>query len=108
MVINKHLSHHLWGIWENDEHRLCKRIFPWQESAGHIQAKCPVLTKPRIAVHNGIWRELLTAIIRNSTETHDGVTSNAKDKECVFLEFTRPMDSVTSSDEGDWAERKRN
>jgi len=24
----------------------------------------------------------------------------------VFLEFTRPMDSVTSSDEGDWAEIK--
>jgi len=24
-----------------------------------------------------------------------------------FLEFTRPMDSVTSSDEGYWAERKK-
>ena len=36
----------------------------------------------------------------------DGVAFNAKDKECVFLEFTRPMDSVTTSDEGDWVERK--
>ena len=168
-----------WGIWENDECRLCKRIFPsetaWQESLGHIQARCPVLTNPRIAVHHGIWRELLTVISQNSTETHDeggekwffpsavseashiewtvrqilvhldlfstprtlyqeiaqfnafklsttlskagiltffacrpdGVAFNAKDKECIFLEFTRPMDSVISSDEGDWSELKK-
>ena len=31
----------------------------------------------------------------------DGVAFNVKDKECVFLESTRPMDSVASSDEGD-------
>jgi len=37
----------------------------------------------------------------------DGVAFNAKDKECVFLEFTRPMDSMTSSEEGNWAERKK-
>jgi len=43
----------------------------YQESLEYIQARCPVLTKPRIAVHHGIWRELLTAISRNSTETHD-------------------------------------
>jgi len=36
----------------------------------------------------------------------DGVAFDAKNKQYVFLEFTRPMDSVTSSDEGDWAERK--
>jgi len=36
----------------------------------------------------------------------DGVAFDAKGKQCVFLEFTRPMDLVTSSDEGDWAERK--
>jgi len=29
-----------------------------------------------------------------------------KNKPCVFLEFTHPMDSVTSSQERDWAERK--
>jgi len=36
----------------------------------------------------------------------DGVAFDAKGKQCVFLEFTRPMDSVSSLDEGDWAERK--
>jgi len=36
----------------------------------------------------------------------DEVVFDAKCKQCVFLEFTRPMDLVTSSDEGDWAERK--
>jgi len=36
----------------------------------------------------------------------DGVAFDAKGKQCVLLEFTRPMDSVTSSDEEDWAERK--
>jgi len=124
-------------------------------------------------VHHGIWRELLTAISRNSVETHDdgerkwyfpsvvseatfdkwtvrqilvhlglfsrirrlnddiitfharhnivltaeeitffygwrpnGIAFDAKGKQCVFLEFTHPMDSVTSSEEVDWAERK--
>jgi len=65
----------LWGIRESDECKLCKRlhldIAPWLESLGHIQARCPVLWKPRIAVHLGIWRQLLTAISRNSLETHD-------------------------------------
>jgi len=36
----------------------------------------------------------------------DGVAFDDKNKHCVFLEFTRQMDSVTSSDEGDWAEIK--
>ena len=36
----------------------------------------------------------------------DGVAFGDKNKHCVFLEFTRPMDSVTFSLEGDWAERK--
>jgi len=148
---------------------------PWLESLGHIQARCPALRKPRIAVHHGIWRELLTAISRNSVETHDdgerkwyfpsavseathdewtvrqilvhladglffrirplnediitfharqnialtseeitsfygrrpdGIAFDAKGKHCVFLEFTRPIYSVTSSDEGGWAESK--
>jgi len=167
----------LWGLRESDECRLCKRLHPevtpWLESLGHIQARCPALRKPRIVVHHGIWRELLTAISRNSVETHDvgerkwyfpsavseatqdeltvrqifahldlfsrirnliddvvtfharqnivltsheitsfysrrpdGVAFDAKNKHCVFLEFTRPMDSVTSSEEGDWAELK--
>jgi len=36
----------------------------------------------------------------------DGVAFDAKSNHCVFLEFTLPMDSVTSSAEGDWAEIK--
>jgi len=36
----------------------------------------------------------------------DGVAFDDKNKHCVFLECTRPMVSVTSSPEGDWAERK--
>ena len=36
----------------------------------------------------------------------DGVAFDANGKQCMFLEFTRPMGSVTSSDEGDWAKRK--
>jgi len=60
---------------ERRECRLCKRLYqdvtPWPASLSHIQARCPVLRKPRIAVHHGIWRELLTAMSRNSLETHD-------------------------------------
>ena len=36
----------------------------------------------------------------------DGVAFDAKGQQCIFLEFTRPMDLVTSSDEGEWPERK--
>ena len=68
----------LWGLRDNDECRLCKRLHPevtpWPESLGHIQARCPALQKPRIAFHHSIWCELLTAISRNSVESHDDVT----------------------------------
>jgi len=36
----------------------------------------------------------------------DGVAFDGKGKQCVFLEFTRPIDPVTASDEWDWAEKK--
>jgi len=36
----------------------------------------------------------------------DGVAFDDKNKHCVLLKFTRPMDSVSSSPEGDWAEKK--
>ena len=36
----------------------------------------------------------------------DGVAFKDKNKHCVLLDFTRPMDSVSSSPKGDWAERK--
>jgi len=65
----------LWGLLDNDECRLCKRLHqevtPWPERLGHIQARCPAFQKPRIAVHHSIWREVLTAISRNSVESHD-------------------------------------
>ena len=165
----------LWNLRDNDECRLCKRLHPevtpCPKSLGHIQARCPALQKPRIAVHHGFWRELLTAISRNSVESHDdgtrkwhfpsavseathewtvrqilvhlglfsdikslrvdvtdfharqgivltdleitsfyslrpyGVAFDDKNEHCVLLEFTHPMDSVSSST-GDWAERK--
>jgi len=173
LVTNSNLPQvKLWSIRENDDCRLCKRLHsnvtPCPESLGHnglipgFQAWYPVLRKPRIAVHHGIWRKLLTAISRKSLETHDdgekkwyertvrqnlvhlglfsglrrlneeiatfharqhifltsekittfygrrpdGVAFDTKGKQCFFLESTRPMDSVTSSDNGDWAERK--
>jgi len=169
----------LWGFQDSDECRLCNHLHPevtpWLESLVHIQARCPALQKPRIVVHHGIWRELFTAISRNSVESHDngkrkwyflsavseathdewtvcqilvhlglfsGIKSQRADvtefharqdivltdeeitsfysrrpdgvvlddknlnKHCVFLEFTRPIDLVTSSPEGDWAEKK--
>jgi len=36
----------------------------------------------------------------------DGMALDVMCKHCVLLEFTCPMVSVSSSDEGDWAERK--
>ena len=38
----------------------------------------------------------------------DGIAFNAEDRICVFLEFTRPMDTRLGSPEepGDWAEEK--
>jgi len=36
----------------------------------------------------------------------DGVDFDAKGKQCVFLKFTLTMDLATSSDEGDWTEKK--
>jgi hypothetical protein len=61
----------LWGLQENNKCRLFKRLHPdvtpWLESLGHIQARCPVLRKPRIAVHHGIWRELLTVSRTHTT-----------------------------------------
>jgi len=65
----------LWGLRDSDKCRLCKRLHPevtpWPESLSHVQARCPALQKPRITVHHGIWRELLTAISKNSIESHD-------------------------------------
>jgi len=41
------------------------------ESVAHIQSYCPVLQLPRIAIHHGTWRELLSSIRKSSTELND-------------------------------------
>jgi len=75
----------LWGLRDSDECRLCKRLHPevtpWPESLGHIQARCLALQKPRIAVHDGIWHELLTAISRNSVESLDHGRGNGSSRQ---------------------------
>ena len=39
-----------------------------QSQVGHIQCYCTVLQLPRIAIHHGIWRELMFSIRKSSTE----------------------------------------
>ena len=55
-----------------DECRLCKSLYPEQpaftECIGHIQVYCKALQKPRIAVHHGIWRDLIMHIEKQSPE----------------------------------------
>jgi len=41
------------------------------ESVGHVQCYCPVLQLPRIAIHHGIWKELMFSILKSSTELND-------------------------------------
>ena len=41
------------------------------ESVGHIQCYCPGFQLPRIAIHHGIWRELMFSIWQSSTELND-------------------------------------
>jgi len=50
-----------------------------------------------------LTNELITSFY---SRRPDGVAFDDKNRHCVFLEFTRPMDSVTSSQEVDWAEEK--
>jgi len=94
----------LWGLRENNECRLCKRSHPvgmlWPESLDHIhwQARYPVLRKPRISLrvhHHGIWRELLTAISRNSLETHDN-----SERKCYF------PSAVSEATHDEWTARQ--
>jgi len=64
-----------WGLQEDDECRLCKVLHPnlpaFPECLGHIQGYCKALQKPRIAVHHGIWRDLLMHISRQSLEKNE-------------------------------------
>jgi len=41
------------------------------KSVGHIQCYCSALQLPRIAIHHGIWRELMFSIRKSSTELNN-------------------------------------
>jgi len=69
-----------WGVLNEVKCRLCEKYYEEKnirdppdtvESAGHIQCYCPVLQLPRIAIHHGIWRELMFSIRNSSTELMD-------------------------------------
>ena len=66
-----------WGILKDVKCRLCEKYYRERnipeppdsvESVGHIQCYCPALQLPRIAIHHGIWRELMFSIRKSSTE----------------------------------------
>ena len=65
-----------WGILKDVKCRLCEKYYRERnvpeppdsvESVGHIQCYCPALQLPRIAIHHGIWRELMFSIRKSST-----------------------------------------
>jgi len=69
-----------WGVLNGVKCRLCEKYCKEKntrdppdtvESVGHIQCYCPVLQLPRIAIHYGIWRELMFSIRKSSTELND-------------------------------------
>jgi len=69
-----------WGILNEVKCRLCEKYCKEKniseppdsvESLGHIQCHCPVLQLPRIAIHHGIWRELMLSIRESSTDASE-------------------------------------
>ena len=46
---------HQWGKEDSPNCPVCNE----RESLGHIQSRCKILEKPRIAAHHMIWREIL-------------------------------------------------
>jgi len=59
-----------WGWPESEECRLCKALNPNQPAFSEC-LDCKALQKPRIAVHHGIWRDLIRHIGKQSLEEHD-------------------------------------
>jgi len=63
------------GWQESEQCRLCKSLYPEQpafsECLGFIQVYCKALQKPRIAVHHGIWRDLIWHITKQSLKKHE-------------------------------------
>jgi len=65
-----------WGILKDVKCRLCEKYYKEKkmrdppdsvEIVGHIQCYCLVLQLPRIAIHHGIWRELMFSIQKSCT-----------------------------------------
>jgi len=69
-----------WGLLKEVKCRLCEKYYREKkrrdppnliENVRHIQCYCPVLQLSRIAIHHGIWRELMFSIRKSSTELND-------------------------------------
>jgi len=69
-----------WGILHEVKCRLCEKYYKARnipeppdtvESVGHIQYYCQALQLPRIAIHHGIWKELMNSIQKSSTELNN-------------------------------------
>jgi len=69
----------MWGILNEVKCRLGEKCYKEKqidssnsvESVGHIQCYCPVLKRPLIAIHHGIWKELMCSIRKSCTEPND-------------------------------------
>jgi len=102
-----------WGWQEEDECRLCKALYPertaFSECLGHIQGHCKALQKPRIAVHHGIWRDLIMRIGKQSLEENeDGSrkwafptsTSTTQHEEWEMREILEHMGLMINTNQG--------
>ena len=83
-----------WGILKDVKCRLCEKYYKERnipeppdtvESVEHIKCYCPALQLPRIAIHHGIWRELMFSIRKSSTELN-----NASETRWHFLSALSP------------------
>jgi len=79
-LINFPVRYNSKGILNDVKCRLCGKYYKDKnildppdtvESVGHIQCYCPVLQLQRIAIHHGIWRELMFSIRKSSTELNN-------------------------------------
>jgi len=58
---------HQWGKEDFPNCPFCNE----RESMGHIQSRCKILEKPRIAAHHMIWREILLQLFGLSGDEED-------------------------------------
>jgi hypothetical protein len=58
---------HQWGKKDSPNCPFCNE----RESLGHIQSRCKILGKPRIAAHHMIWREILLQLFSFSGDEGD-------------------------------------